>query len=114
MARCKTCNGTGFNGDEDCTACDGTGYVDWWKTKEYRETGRVPKEQIDREKGFTEIGLVGGVAAGFFVYFYTQDSMTAVIVGVVITILAATLLKFIFKYFLVLFAIGYVVYLLFF
>lgn len=113
--KCKQCDGKGYTDYElDCSACNGMGTVQWWETKEYRETGKRPKEEKpDTDKFYAEIGMVGGVILGIGVYLFTANSMIAVIAGALAAVLGATLLKFIFKYIFAILIISYVLYLLF-
>lgn len=116
MPKCKQCNGSGYDkyGGDTCHSCNGTGYIEYWETKKYRETGKMPeKDKVDAEKGYVTLGLMGGGIIGVWAYMLTLDIGTAIAVGMITALLAATLLRLFFKYLLAIFVIGYVLYLLF-
>jgi len=102
MARCRVCDGIGYDiNNHRCEKCNGTGY------------NGEPIETHKTNKGFIELGLIGGFFIGFYAYLVTLDYNSAIFVGVMGAIIIAMILRFIGKYFIVILVLCYVLYLLF-
>jgi len=102
MARCRACDGTGYeNNVHRCRACNGTGF------------NGESIESHKTNKGFIELGLIGGVFIGFYGYLITLDYNSAIFAGVMGAMIIAMILRFIGKYFIIILVLCYVLYLLF-
>ena len=100
MAKCKSCNGTGYNGNGTCLTCNGGGSVDWWKTKEYQYGGKTtPDKKVSSEKASAEIAAFIGLVSGGFIFVLTKDFGTAMLGGTVVAVASIFLFRFISKYF---------------
>lgn len=112
--KCDYCSGGPFENRADCDKCHGTGVIEWWKSKAYRDNpDQLPNEReasLNRDDGYAHLGIICGVLGGLYCFFLTASSGLSLAVGVGVMILSAIILRFIGRNFLILAITGYVLY----